>query len=258
MKQRQFLTLSLSVGILVTACSSPVDKFIKDEFAHRVRVDNLVTEVQGVSDHYKQSLKEIAYEKNPQISEYEALDAQGKKMEKDIMSRLNAYKRTGDYSYIINIYPDGEKCEAIQDKARRLGNKVRPFLKHVEKQSKAFSGALSSVKAVELIDNDTAVEIDENYVYDCLVGMLDSLKTPADEEIDTLALKVLSNYFNTHRTPSVTASKRQKNEDRWYVSLSDNTHYYVRAIKRDDGEYEYEYVQTSDSFGTEGMPFQKP
>ena len=42
--------------------------------------------------------------------------------------------------------------------------------------------------------------------------------------------------------------KFQKKEDRWYIQLSNETQYFLSAIKYGKGQYSYQYVQTDSPF----------
>jgi hypothetical protein len=234
----------------MTACSSPVEKYIVNDFARVVREDGLDEELKVEANRLSSALNDLAAEANPEAKEAKELAAKAKKWEQEIMTRLNNYKRTGDYSYIINIYNDGEQCEAMAAKANRLANKARPYEKHKEKQIKAFVDALDEVDGVSLM-NSADLEKDDSvtvqYVFNHVVGTPAKMVTASEETLDSLATVVLTNYFIENPTPTVKAHKYQKDKKCWYITLSDDTHYYLNAIKCDNGEYDYEYEEAENS-----------
>lgn len=240
----------LALCALMAACSSPIEKYIVNDFARVVREDGLEEELQAEATRLAAELNDLAAEANPEAKEAKELAAKAKKWEQEIMTRLNNYKRTGDYNYIINIYNDGEQCDAMAAKANRLANKARPYEKHKDKQIKAFVDALGEVDGVSLM-NSTDLEKDDSvtvqYVFNHVVGTPANMVTASEETLDSLATVVLSNYFIDNPTPTVKAHKYQKDKKCWYITLTDDTHYYLNAIKCDNGEYDYEYEEAENS-----------
>lgn len=232
---------------MTAACSSPVEKYIVKDFARVVREDSIEEELQAEATRLSSALNDLAAEANPEAKE---LAAKAKRWEQEIMTRLNNYKRTGDYGYIINIYNDGEQCEAMAAKANRLASKARPYEKHKEKQIKAFVDALSEVDGVSVM-NSTALEKDDSvtvqYVFNHVIGTPAHMVTASEETLDSLATAVLVNYFIDNPTPAVKAHKYMKDNKYWYITLTDGTHYYLNAIKCDNGEYDYEYEEAKNS-----------
>ena len=240
----------LALCTLMAACSSPVEKYIVNDFARVVREDGLDDELEAEVNRLSAALNDLAAEANPEAKEAKELAAKAKKLEKELMARLNNYKRTGDYSYIYNIYPEVERGEAMSDKANRLANKARPYEKHKDKQIKAFMDALDEVDGLALL-NSTELEKDDSvsvqYVFNHIIGTPADMVTADEETLDSLATIVLSNYFIDNPTPKVKAHKYQKDKKCWYITLTDDTHYYLNAIKCDDGEYDYEYEEAENS-----------
>lgn len=235
---------------LMAACSSPVEKYIVNDFARAVREDGLEEEVQAEAILFSSMLNDMADEANPEAKEAKELAAKAKKWEQEIMTRLNNYKRTGDYSYIINIYDDGEQCDAMAAKAERLARKARPYEKHKERQIKAFIDALGDVDGISLMNSTDLVKDDSvtvQYVFNHVIGTPANMITASEETLDSIATVVLSNYFIDHPTPTVKARKYQKDKKCWYITLTDDTHYYLNAIKCDNGEYDYEYEKAENS-----------
>lgn len=237
--------------LFAVACSSPVEDYIKNDFARTVREDGLDEEIAAEAGRWADLLGEMAAQANPDAKEAKELAAKGKRMEQEIYTRMNNYKRTGDYSYIINIYNDGEECEAIQAKANRLAKKAKPYETHKDKQIKAFTDAMKSVDGVSLM-NATAGEknemVEEEFIFAHLIGTPKKMATLSTDSLGTIATAVLAQYFSEHPTPTVKAFKYQKNNERWYVSLSDDTHYFLQATKCEDGTYDYVYTKTDDPF----------
>lgn len=241
---------TLALCALMAACSSPVEKYIVNDFARVVREDRLEEELQAEATLLSSMLDDMAAEANPEAKEAKELAAKAKKWEQEIMTRLNNYKRTGDYSYIINIYNDGEQCEAMAAKAERLAKKARPYEKHKEKQIKAFIDALGDVDGISLMNSTDLIKDDSvtvHYVFNHVIGTPANMITASEETLDSIAIVVLSNYFIDHPTPAIKAHKYQKDKKCWYITLTDDTHYYLNAIKCDNGEYDYEYEEAENS-----------
>lgn len=241
----------LFLCLFASACSSKVEKYIKSDFAGVVRKDGLETEMQTEISRITDLLEGMADVANPDEKTSRELLAKYKKMGQDITSRLNSYKRTGDYNYIWGIAQDAEECDALKVKADRLAQKARPYTKHKDKQIKALVAAFNEVDAEALMDSASLVKNDSisvEYIFNHILGVPANMVTASEDEIKEIATATLSNYFIDHPTPTVKAHKFQKDKDCWYISLSDDTHYYLRAIKCDDGEYEYDYTKAEDSF----------
>ena len=240
----------LALCALVASCSSPVEKYIVNDFARVVREDGLQDELQAEVTHLSSMLNDMAAEANPEAKEAKELAAKAKKWGQEIMTRLNNYKRTGDYSYIVNIANDAENCDAMEAKANRLANKARPYEKHKEKQINAFVDALGDIDGVSLMNSTNLVK-DESvtiqYVFNHVIGTPANMVTASEETLDSIATVVLTNYFIDNPTPTVKAHKYQKDNKCWYITLSDDTHYYLKAIKCDNGEYDYEYQEAENS-----------
>ena len=156
----------------VAACSSPVEEYIINEFANTVREDDLQEEIKTEVDRWSSLLNDMAVEANPVAKEAKELESKAKRMEQEIETRLRNYERTGDYSYIINIYGDGEKCEAMYNKADQLSRKARPYEKHKTAQIKEFSGAINGLDGLAIFHSSASSKDDavtEQYVLEHLV-----------------------------------------------------------------------------------------
>ena len=98
----------------LVACSSPVEKYIENDFARVVRENALDEEVQNEINRVVNELENMADVANPEAKEAKELAAKANKLNQEITSRLSSYKRTGSYSYIINISAAGSiKRKAI-------------------------------------------------------------------------------------------------------------------------------------------------
>ena len=231
---------------LAVACTSPVENYIVNDFARVVRVDNLGAEITAEADNLASELNALAAEANPEANEGRELLAKAKKLEQEINSRLISYKRTGDYNYIYNIANDGDRCDQMYEKANRLIQKTKPYETHKDKQIKAFKEAVFELPYYDYVEDDEVLEkvdsVDVNYVFNHLVGTPGNKVTLSEDEIRELAKAVIKNYFIDNPTPTIKAHKYQKADDFWYISLSNGAHYHLRAIKCDNGEYEYSYT----------------
>lgn len=235
---------------LAASCSSPVEKYIANDFSRVVREEGLQEEIQEEVKRWSSLLGEMASEANPEAKEAKELAAKAKKMEQELKTRVNNYNRTGNYSYIINIANDADNCDAMAAKAERLANKARPYEKHKEAQIKAFAASIEAVDAVSLMSASDLAEdssVDAQFVFNHIIGVPENKVTASKETLDSIATIVLTNYFISHPTPTVKAHKYQKDEECWYITLTDDTHYYLSAIKCDNGEYDYEYQKTEGS-----------
>ena len=97
---------SICIALFVMSCSSPVEEYIKNDFARVVREDALTEEVQSEINRVVSLLENLADEANPDAKQSKELEAKAKKLEREIETRMNNYNRTGSYSYIVNIYND--------------------------------------------------------------------------------------------------------------------------------------------------------
>ena len=224
-----------------------IKKYIKNDFARVVRENQLGTELSQEADLIEDQLNHLASEANTEAREGKETMAKAKKLENEIMSRLYSYKRTGDYDYIINIANDGDRCEQLYAKANRLIQKAKPYEVHKDKQIKAFKEAILMVPYYDYLAGKVVLEkvdsVDISHVFQYLVGSPSDKASPSEEQIKELAKSVIINYFIDTPTPTVKAYKYQKADDDWYISLSNGTHYLLRAVKCENGEFEYTYTQ---------------
>ena len=221
-----------------------------NDFPLSVRLEGIQDEIQDEASRWSSLLDNMASQANPEAKEAKDLAAKAKRTEKELYTRLNNYNRTGDYSYIINIVRDAEDCDEMAAKADRLARKVKPYVNHTNKQIKAFQDAILRVDGAHLISSgyltaDTS--IDEQFIFEHVIGVPDKMMNPTEATLDSLATAVLTNYFADNPTPTVTVHQYQKDKKCWYISLSDETHYYLSAVKCDNGEYEYEYQEADNS-----------
>lgn len=237
------------------SCTSPAEKYIQNEFATTVRLDAIEQEIEGEVANIVTSLNEMAEEANPDAKESKRLAQSYEKAKRDIESRLNKYNRTGDYGYIVGIYNDAEKAEANLAKSQRLKKKAQPYINHTKKQVDALVKALNAVDGEELLLSTTLVknnEVSIDSIFTNIIGTPEALANPTEEEIERVALTVLTNYFVENPTPVVKAYEFNKSDDQWYVMLSNDAEYFVRAIECSNGEYEYRYSKAESNFTPSG------
>ena len=229
--------------LIVASCSSPVEKYIKNDFARVVREDGLKEEIKNEENRFVDALEEMVSAACPEQKASQELMAQFKKMESDITSRLNSYKRTGDYGYIYGIGADVDKAEAIEAKANRLSQKARPYINHKTKQIKAFRKSFENLDGLEILYADDNVKIDsvEQSIFKSIIGYPDNMITASPAQMEESAEQALKSYFAEHPTPTVKTHKYKKDSKCWFITLSDGSKYLLSATKTDDGEYEYEY-----------------
>ncbi len=239
--------LSIIVIALVAAsCSSPVKRYIKKDFSRTVRENQLENEIKEETSRLSKTLSDMALDENPDAKQGQDLVAQAKKLEKEIYSRLKSYKRTGDYSYIYNIADDGEKCDAMMEKGERLLKKARPYINHKDKQIKALISAINEVDAEELMnmkDLEKAEDLTEEYIFNHVIGTPENMVTASSDEIKSISEDYLTNYFIANPTPTVKGCKYRKDDDSWFISLSDGKCYTLHAIKVGGGEFLYNYSE---------------
>lgn len=207
------------------SCTSPAEKYIQNEFATTVRLDAIEQEIEGEVANIVTSLNEMAEEANPDAKESKRLAQSYEKAKRDIESRLNKYNRTGDYGYIVGIYNDAEKAEANLAKSQRLKKKAQPYINHTKKQVDALVKALNAVDGEELLLSTTLVknnEVSIDSIFTNIIGTPEALANPTEEEIERVALTVLTNYFVENPTPVVKAYEFNKSDDQWYVMLSND------------------------------------
>lgn len=241
----------IALLFFAVSCSSPVEKYIKNDFARVVREDALDDEVQDEIDRMVALFEDLADKANPDAKQAKELKAKADKMEREIYSRMDSYKRTGSYSYIINIVNDADECEAMQARANSLAKKAKPYTNHKDKQIKSVVQGLSNVDAKALMNSADLIKNDSvtvEFIFDKVFGTPAKMANPSDTEIEELALAYMTNYFIENPTQTVLAYKYQKKEDRWYIQLSNETQYFLSAIKYGKGQYSYQYVQTDDPF----------
>lgn len=244
---------SICIALFVMSCSSPVEEYIKNDFARVVREDALTEEVQSEINRVVSLLENMADEANPDAKQSKELEAKAKKLEREIETRMNNYNRTGSYSYIINIYNDAERCDEMYAKANRMAKKAKPYTNHKDKQVANLIQALSDVDAKALMNSQDLVKDDSltvEGVFNKAIGVPANMITLTEEELEEIATAYLTNYFIDNPTQTVLAYKHQKDNDRWYITLSDDTQYFLSAIKSGKGEYVYQYVKTDDPFST--------
>lgn len=243
----------ICISLLVMSCSSPVEEYIKNDFARVVREDGLDVEVQNEINRVVGILGEMADEANPDAKQSRELAAKADKLLREIKSRMNSYERTGSYSYIINIAIDADRCDEMSAKAQRLANKARPYTNHKDKQIKSLVQAFGSVDARTLMNSQDLVKDDSvtiEHIFNNAIGTPANMITLSEEDLEDIATAYLENYFVDNPTQTVLAYKYQKDNDRWYITLSDDTQYFLSAIKYGKGEYAYQYVQTDNPFAT--------
>lgn len=243
----------ICVSLLVMSCSSPVEEYIKNDFARVVREDALAEEMQSEINRVVGLLENMADEANPDAKKSKELAAKANKLEREIKSRMDSYNRTGNWSYIVNIMGDAEKCDEMSATAKRLAKKAKPYTNHKDVQIKNLAQALSDVDAETLMNSQDLVKDDSvtvEHIFKTAIGVPANMISLSGEELENLAVAYLTNYFIDNPTPNVLAYKFQKDNDRWYITLSDETHYFLSAIKYGKGEYSYQYVQTNDPFSS--------
>lgn len=237
--------------LTVVSCTSPVEDYIKNDFARVVREVALVDEVQNEIDRVTVKLEELADEANPEAKQAKELKAKASKLEKEIKSRMDSYNRTGSYSYIINIAYDAEECDEMYAKAKRLEKKSKPYTNHKNKQIGTLSEAFRNVDAKSLMNSENLVKNDSvtvEYIFNQVIGKPANMSNLSEKEIEDIVVAYMTNYFIDNPTPTVSAYKFQKENDRWYITLSDEIQYFLLAIKQDNGEYAYQYVKTENPF----------
>ena len=247
MKQISVLALLL----FAVSCSSPVEKYIKNDFARVVRENALDEEVHNEIDRVIALFEDLADKANPDAKQAKELKAKADKWEKEIYSRLNSYKRTGSYRYIINIANDADECDAMHARANSLAKKAKPYTSHKDKQIKRVVQCLSNVDALVLMNSADLIKNDSvtvEFIFNKVFGTPAKMANPSDTEIEELALAYMTNYFIENPNQTVLTYKFQKKEDRWYIQLSNETQYFLSAIKYGKGQYSYQYVQTDSPF----------
>lgn len=247
----------IALLFMAVSCSSPVEKYIKNDFARVVREDALDEEVQDEIDRLISLFEDLADKANPDAKQAKELKAKADKMEREIYSRMDSYNRTGSYSYIINIVNDADECDAMQARANSLAKKAKPYNNHKDKQIKSVVQYLNNVDAKTLMNSSNLVKNDSvtvELLFDKVFGTPAKMANPSEQDLEDLTVAYMTNYFLDNPTPTVLAYKFQKKEDRWYITLSDETQYFLSAIKYGKGEYSYQYVETDDPFSNSSSP----
>ena len=240
--------------VCAVACSSPVEKYIENDFAHVVRHDNLDNEIKNEIKRITDSLTNLSNSLYPEIKEYSTLKAQADRMEKDLRNRVANFNRTRNYKYIVNIGPDNDRYMAVRAKANKASSKAKPYTNHQYKQLKALKAALSKVDAKTLLDTPELTKnatMTMEYILVNLVGAPNNLAKPTDEDIKIFAEELIKTHLVDNPTPAIKAYNFQKDKGIWYVSLTDGTQYFLSAIKCENGSYEYQYKVTDNPFSVE-------
>ena len=73
----------ICVSLLVMSCSSPVEEYIKNDFARVVREDALAEEMQSEINRVVELLENMADEANPDAKKSKELAAKANKLERD-------------------------------------------------------------------------------------------------------------------------------------------------------------------------------
>lgn len=241
----------IALLLLATACSSPVEEYIKNDFSRIVREEGLDEELEAEIERIIAQMKEMAVEANPDSKESEKLMAEYQRIKRDVESRMSSYERTGNYNYIIGIAGDAEKGDALYAKAQRLKKKAKPYTDHALRQIEAFAYSLANVDSKAIMNSANLVKDDSvtlEYIFNKVVGVPSAFVNPEAEELESIAVAVLTNYFIDNPTSVVIFSEYQKKNGYWSIKLSNEKHYLLRATKCNDGEYDYEYKEVEDSF----------
>lgn len=99
--------------------------------------------------------------------------------------------------------------------------------------------------STKLVKNN---EISVDSIFNTLVGTPANMANPTKETIDSIALITLTNYFVENPTPTPKAYEFKESDDQWYILLSDDSEYFLKAIKCNDGEYDYRYSKIESDF----------
>jgi hypothetical protein len=240
------------LGFFVS-CTSPAEKFIRNDFATTVRLDALEGEIEGEIANIVSTLNDMAEKANPDAMESKRLAQLYDQTVRDLERQMN---RSGNnWVDALDMLARAEEAENNLAKSKRLKKKAQPYINHAKKQLDALVEALHGVDSEELLLSTTLVKKEEvsiDTIFKSIVGTPDAFANPTKEDIESAALIVLTNYFVDNPTPAVKAYEFNKKDDHWYVVLSNDAEYFVRAIKCSDGEYDYRYSEVESSFASVG------
>lgn len=233
----------ISLLFFIVACSSPVEDYIKNEFPRKVREDGITEEIRLEKARIYDSIVVLVAESNLAAKEAESAYAQYKAIKRDVETRVSKFNRTGNYSYIVAIAQDADKGEALYAKSQKLKKQAKPYTDHSSKQLKKLFQSLSSIDGESLMSYEDFVKTDSvtvGSIFSNVIGVPGCFANPSDEEIYNMAVAALKNYMVDNPTPTVKAYEHRE-DDSWYILLSNDTHFLLHAVKCADGQYSYQY-----------------
>lgn len=243
--------IAIAALLFAVGCTSKVESYIHNEFPRVVRAEGLKKELSAEIKRMSTVLKEMATEADPNAKKGQALAAKANQMDKNISSRIDKFRRTGDYSYVSGIYNAVEAQEGVLSQSQSYKRKAQPYINHTNKQIKRLTTALNSIDALPLLSVENLAKVDSvgiEYVFTRLIGLPGDLANLEDAEVQTMAVAVLTNYLVDNPTPTIKSCEYREDMDNWDIVLSNDVHYTLNAIECSNGEYEYQYRLVADPF----------
>lgn len=238
--------------IVAVACSkSPVEEYINNDFAKVVRKDEFSDEFEKELDRMNDSLCSLidTFTTNVYSDEYNAAQQQlgvyDNRLRK--LNNPNSY----DVYEVMRAWSwwqdNWENYDDVSARFNSINKKVKDWKNQAKDNLSKLGDAIANVDidsllfAQELVKNDS---ISFKYLFAHTVGEPEMIVEPSEEELNNMAVSVLTNYLIEHPTPTVKAYKYQEN-NKWYILLSNDRQFFLWATECEDGEFAYQYSETS-------------
>lgn len=238
--------------ITAVACSkSPVEEYIENDFAKVVRKDEFSDEFSDELDRMNDSLCSIidTFTTKVYSEEYNAAQQQLGVYESRYR-KLKNYRLYNEYEVAEAWFwwgDYGNNYDGVKARFNSINKKVKDWKNQAIDNLSKLGDALRNVDtdsllfAQELVKNDS---ISFKYLFAHTVGEPEMIVDPSEEELNDMAVSIISNYLIEHPTPTVKAYKYQEN-NKWYILLSNDRQFFLWATECENGEFAYQYSETS-------------
>lgn len=242
----------ITLSLLFVSCSSEVEKYIENDFSTKVRTDNLREELISECDRFFGVMNELKAEAlKDHLPKYDSLLNRYNFIRKDIENRYRAIRFGTIVEYVMKHgYVVMDEYERERDRTKRNANElekiIKPYLNYTNQKMAEFRTNVESFadSVVDFSSFKQNPEITDQFIFDEMLGNLTNTKNVSKDVVDNLAKDFVANYFASHPTPDVSSYEYQKEDDRWYIRLTNSKKFFLKAIKNMNGGYDYEYELT--------------